>query len=189
MPGANGFGGFAGEVGWGRCVVVEVVEGFDDLIWMPLLEGAELRRHACHPGFGLLELFGELVLFVLEVLDLLPLALPGVVGGQAVALHALDAALLLLILRLGTLTRGEVGLWLREYLPPGLPLLDGLLLCGGRCRLCCAGPRRRRVAGGDVEVLHLDGRRRVLRGRRRHVVGRHHGWGREGLGEQMVVVD
>lgn len=52
----------------------------------------------------------ELVLLFLEVLGLLALALTGVVGGEAVALHALNASLLLLVLGLGSLAGRQAGL-------------------------------------------------------------------------------
>lgn len=68
----------------------------------------------------------ELVLLDLDVLVLLALAFPRVVGGQAIPLDALDAALLLLVLGLGPLARGQVGLGLGEHLPPRLALLHRL---------------------------------------------------------------
>ena len=68
----------------------------------------------------------ELVLLFLEVLGLLALAFTGVVGGEAVALHALNAPLLLLVLGLGSLAGRQAGLGFWENLAPRLPLLDGL---------------------------------------------------------------
>jgi len=68
----------------------------------------------------------ELVLLRLEHLVLLSLAFPGVVGGEAVALYAFDAPLLLLVLGLGALAGGQAGLGLGEHLAPRLALLDWL---------------------------------------------------------------
>jgi hypothetical protein len=87
------------------------------------LEGLELGGHPCHHLLCGVEVVFELVLLGLEQLNLLPLALTGVVGGEAVALYSLDAALLLLVLCLGALTGGQVGLWLGEHLAPRLALL------------------------------------------------------------------
>jgi hypothetical protein len=64
----------------------------------------------------------------LKVLGLLTLALTGVVGGETVALYALNAPLLLLILGLGSLAGRQAGLGFWENLAPRLPLLDGLAL-------------------------------------------------------------
>jgi hypothetical protein len=75
-----------------------------------------------------------LVLFGLEDFVLLPLALARVVGGEAVALYTLNTALLLLVLGLGSLARGQAGFGLGEHLAPRLPLLGGLAVCVGRSR-------------------------------------------------------
>jgi len=68
----------------------------------------------------------DLVLLGLQVLNLLSFPLARVVGGEAIALHPLDATLLFLVLGLSPLPRGQVGLRLWEHLPPGFPLLGRL---------------------------------------------------------------
>lgn len=60
----------------------------------------------------------ELVLLMLEYLVLLAFPLTRVVGGEAVALYALDASLLLLILGLCAFAGGQAGLGLRQDLAP-----------------------------------------------------------------------
>jgi hypothetical protein len=52
------------------------------------------------------------------MLSLLTLAFTRVVGGEAVALYALNAALLLLVLGLGSLAGGQAGLGFGKYLAP-----------------------------------------------------------------------
>lgn len=99
----------------------------------------ELGLHLGHALLERLEVGLHLVFLGLEDLVLLPLALARVVGGEAVALDTLDAALLLLVLGLGSLARGQAGLWLGEHLAPRLALLDGLAVgVGGRRRGCRA---------------------------------------------------
>jgi hypothetical protein len=62
-----------------------------------------------------------------------PLALARVVGSEAVTFYTLNAALLLLVLSLSSLARGQAGLGLGEHLAPRLPLLGGLAVSvGGR---------------------------------------------------------
>ena len=90
---------------------------------MTLLEGLDLGGHLGDEGVGSLKLLLHTVLLELQLLDLLSLALPRVVGGEAVPLDPLDAALLLLILGLRSLARRQVGLGLGEHLPPRLTLL------------------------------------------------------------------
>jgi hypothetical protein len=85
----------------------------------------EFGGHLGHGVLGGAKVVLDLILLGLEQLDLLPLSLTRVVGGKTVALHTLDAALFLLILGLGTLTRGEVCLWLGEHLAPRLALFSG----------------------------------------------------------------
>ena len=90
---------------------------------------AELGLQLVHPR-GLCAELGhlvlELVLLFLEMLGLLTLTLTGVVGGETVALHALNASLLLLVLGLGSLAGRQAGLGFWEDLAPRLPLFDGL---------------------------------------------------------------
>jgi hypothetical protein len=90
---------------------------------------AELGLQPVHPrglGAKLGHLVLELVLLFLEVLGLLALALTRVVGGEAVALDALNASLLLLVLGLGSLAGRQAGLGFWENLAPRLPLLNRL---------------------------------------------------------------
>jgi membrane protein DedA with SNARE-associated domain len=94
----------------------------------------ELSLHLGHLLLVRLEVGLHLVFFELEDLVLLPLALARVVGGEAVALDTLDAALLLLVLGLGSLAGRQVSLGLGEHLPPRLALLDRLALGGRRRR-------------------------------------------------------
>ena len=93
---------------------------------MTFLVELELGGHGGHAVAGLLEFLLQLVLLGLEELDLLAFAFSRVVGGQSVALHALNPALLLLVFGLGPLSRGQVGLGLGEDLAPRLAFLDRL---------------------------------------------------------------
>lgn len=68
--------------------------------------GTEFGGHLGHGVLGGVKVVLNLVLLSLEELNLLPFSLSGVVGSEAVALHTLNAALLLLVLGLGPLTRG-----------------------------------------------------------------------------------
>jgi hypothetical protein len=54
----------------------------------------------------------ELILFAQKILHLHALALAGVVGGETVTADTFDTSLLLLVFRLCTLSRRQVGLWL-----------------------------------------------------------------------------
>ena len=93
--------------------------------------------HAVHQRSKILlrrpETLLEMILFDLEQLDLVPLALAGVVGRQSVTLHTLDPTLFLFILRLCTFAGREVCLWLGQLLTPRLALPVGF--GSGRCRL------------------------------------------------------
>lgn len=93
------------------------------------LHGGHLVHHALH-------LVRHLVLVGLQDLVLLSLALARVVGGEAVALDALDAPLLLLVLGLGSLARGQARLGLGEHLAPRLALLHRPAALGGRRSRC-----------------------------------------------------
>jgi len=70
----------------------------------------------------------ELLVPLLKALNLKALPLARRLGGAAVAENALDSPLFLFVLGLGTFPWREVGLWLRKYLAPRLPLLGLLLL-------------------------------------------------------------
>jgi hypothetical protein len=95
----------------------------------------ELGLHLGEFVFVTLEVRLHPVLLLLEEVVLLTLALARVVGGEAVALYTLDAALFLLVFGLGSLAWGQAGLGLGKHLAPRLPLLDGLAVgvCGCGC--------------------------------------------------------
>ena len=105
---------------------MDVEGGFWDLTGVLLAVGLELGGHLGDLAPGGDEILLHLVLFGLQELVLLPLALARVVCGQAVSLDTLDAALLLLVLGLCAFPWGQVRLGLWEHLPPRLALLDGL---------------------------------------------------------------
>ena len=119
---ADGVGGGVGDVEEARVW---------DLTGVLLAPELELRLHTGELVLVALDLGLGLVLLGLEHLVLLALALTRVVGGEAVALHAFYPALLLLVLRLGSLARGQAGLGLGEHLPPRLALLRRLPALGG----------------------------------------------------------
>jgi hypothetical protein len=97
---------------------VETVEGClvgADAVEMALFKGGtgvlvavclEFDGHLGHYMLGGAKFVLKIVYLAMEQLNLLPLPLTGVVGGKTVTLHTLYAALLLLILRLGTLIWG-----------------------------------------------------------------------------------
>jgi hypothetical protein len=93
----------------------------------------ELGLHLRHLLLVRLEVCLHLVLFGLEDFVLLPLALARVVGGETVALDALDAALLLLVLGLSALAWRQTCFRLGEHLAPRLPLFYGLAVGVGGC--------------------------------------------------------
>jgi len=70
----------------------------------------------------------KLLVPLLQTLDLQALPLARRLGGTAVAEDALNTSLFLFVLGLGAFPWREVGLWLRKYLTPRLPLLDLLPL-------------------------------------------------------------
>jgi hypothetical protein len=87
---------------------------------------SELGLHFSHPLLVGLHAGLELVLLRLQNLVFLSFALARVVGGETVALYAFYPSLLLFILGLGSLPRGQAGLWLGKHLAPRLALLHRL---------------------------------------------------------------
>lgn len=108
----------------GERVEVGVIERY--LAGELLAVGLELPLLSGNGLLGGGELAGELLLLRVDLVVFLSLAFPRVVGGQTVPLDTLDATLLLLVLGLGTLSRGEASLWLWEDLAPRLALLHRL---------------------------------------------------------------
>lgn len=86
----------------------------------------ELSFHLGHLFLVAMEVGFHALLLLLEKLVFLSLAFPRVVGGETVALDALNTTLLLLVVCLGSLAWGQAGLGLRQDLAPRLALLDGL---------------------------------------------------------------
>jgi len=98
--------------------VVEALETGRSSIADNLPVGIEFHRHFLVLLLqGLHSLF-ECFVDSLELLGLLPLPFARVVGGETVALHTLDAALLLLVGRLGSFAWRQAGLGFGKYLAP-----------------------------------------------------------------------
>jgi len=98
--------------------VVEALETGRSSVADNLSVGVELHGHlfvlllqGFHSQF-------ERIVNVLKLLRFLPLPFARVVGGKTVTLHTLDAALLLLVGRLGSFAGRQAGLGFRKYLAP-----------------------------------------------------------------------